>query len=45
MAQGPESLEQPSLSTMRKTEQIAHFAVCEHKRDTAFNSSYVDEEH
>jgi hypothetical protein len=30
---------------MRKTEQIAHFAVCEHKRDTFANSSYVDQEH
>jgi hypothetical protein len=45
MAQGRESLEQPSLSTMRKTEQIAHFVVCEHKRDTTFNSPYVHEEH
>jgi hypothetical protein len=45
MAQGRESLEQPALSIMRKSEQIAHFAVCEHKRDSAFSSSYVDEEH
>jgi len=30
---------------MRKTEQIAHFVVCEHKRDTAFNSTYVREGH
>ena len=29
------------LSTMRKTAQIAHFAVSEHKHDSGFTSLYV----
>jgi len=31
----------PNLSTMRKTAPIAHFAVCEHKHDRNFTSTYV----